>query len=84
MCVTRTPIASSTTFFSALVTNEVLRTVTFDTSLGVRIKLSNASVASYKLFEERDQEEICFTFASIELTMRGGVTATDSWGQATR
>lgn len=85
VCVTRTPLPSSGHLVSALITNDTFKSVVFETSNGVRIKLTNASLASYKLFEDKENEELCFTFQSIELSVKGGPAMSDSWvGAASR
>jgi type VI secretion system secreted protein Hcp len=78
VCVVRVPLATSGTLVQMLLTNEVVKSATFDTSAGIKIKLTNASVASYRLVEDKDLEEICFAFQGIEISAKGGPVATDS------
>ena len=78
VCVVRVPVATSGALVQMLLTNEVVKSATFDTSAGIKIKLTNANVTSYRLVDDKDLEEICFAFQAIELSAKGGTAATDS------
>lgn len=83
VCVQRTPTATSSLLFGAIVTNEQLRVVQLDMTNGLRIKLTDATVTGYKVATEKDLEEICFTFRAIEVSMKGQNPVSANLGTAT-
>jgi type VI secretion system Hcp family effector len=81
VCFVRAPSQSTPAWFSAVVNNEPLKSVTFDDGT-TRFKLTTAVVANVKFFE-RDKialEEICMTFYKIDIThIKSGATSSDTW-----
>ena len=71
VCVQRAPTASSPLLYGAVWSNEMFKTIQLDFSNGLRLKLSDAAGISYKVATDKDLEEICFTFKSIEVSMKG-------------
>lgn len=83
VCIYKAASATSAQYFLATVTNEALKSVSFELSNGVRIRLTNASVASFAILgaDGKDLEELCFTFQKIELSQGKGVVAVDDWAR---
>lgn len=82
VCVMRTPQASTTAFLQNLATNEGFKSVTIESSNGLRIRLTNATAASYQYLQEKELEELCFSFQTIEVSVKGGAAFTDTLGGA--
>jgi type VI secretion system secreted protein Hcp len=82
LCVHKTAGSTTVQWFTAVTTNEVLKTVTLE-SPSLRYKLSNAFVSELRLTtapDGKELEEICLTFERIELThLKGGATGGDNW-----
>jgi hypothetical protein len=83
VCVQRAPTATSPSLFGALVTNEMFKTVQLDLTNGLRLKLTDGAVISYKVANEKDLEEICFIFKTIEVSMKGQNPVTANLASAT-
>jgi type VI secretion system secreted protein Hcp len=90
--ITREPDAASPQFFTALVTNEVLKSVVIQfvrgKATGVSevqqiIRLTNASISDFRQYVADDGrwlEDVAFTFQQIQIENKPGKTmAVDSW-----
>jgi type VI secretion system secreted protein Hcp len=79
VCIYKPASATTPQYFQALTTNEALKSVTFDATNGLRLKLTNAVAVSFAIVgtDGKDVEEVCFTFQKIEIAMKGMVAADD-------
>jgi type VI secretion system secreted protein Hcp len=95
--ITREPGAASPQFFTALVTNELLKSVAIHfirgTSTGVEelqqiITLTNATVSDFRQYvgdDGRWLEDVAFAFQQIQIENKPGATiAADSWTTGAR
>jgi type VI secretion system secreted protein Hcp len=81
LCMIKASSQATPQWFMAATTNEVLKSVVFETAT-LRLKLTNATVSEFKLLgaEGKETEQVCFTFDKIELSaLKGGTTASDDW-----
>ncbi len=95
--ITRAPGAASPQFFTALVTNEVLKSVVIQffrgsvtgvTELQQIIRLTNASISDFRQYVSDDGrwlEDVAFAFQQIQIENKPGATiAADSWTTGAR
>jgi type VI secretion system secreted protein Hcp len=81
MCIYKATSQTTPQWFAAVTTNEVLKSVIFETTT-LRIKLVNATVSELKFLgaDGKDLEQVCFTFDRIEFSHpKTGTTAADDW-----
>lgn len=78
LCITKSGSKSTPLWFEAVSKNENLKSVSLDLSSGIHIELTNATVATVKLFNSgtdgKDLEDICFTFQNIVISHKAGGT----------